>query len=125
MNLNTLPHSLRTGMDGEDKAVEYLIEHNYCIIARNWQFHHLEIDIIAENKDFIIFCEVKTRKSNSFGEPEIFVTKGKQNNIISAANNFIRKYKINKEARFDILSIIYNCNKAEIKHITNAFSPNW
>lgn len=113
------------GFQGEEQAVRYLIEHNYHILARNWQFHHLEVDIIAENDEFIVFCEVKTRKDNRYGEPETFVDKGKQKHLIAAANNFILRYEIMKEARFDIISVTRTPEGLEIRHIPDAFAPQW
>lgn len=123
--MNTLESHRSIGFHGEEEAVRHLTEHNYRIIARNWQFHHLEVDIIAENDEFIVFCEVKTRKDNRYGEPETFVDKGKQKHLIAAANNFILRYGIMKEARFDIISVIRTPEGLEVKHMPDAFAPQW
>lgn len=113
------------GFQGEEESVRYLITNGYHILARNWQFHHLEVDIIAEDQEFIIFCEVKTRKDNRYGEPETFVTRAKQKNIFAAAGAYIRYFRISKEVRFDILSVIRTPGKIEIKHLKDAFKPTW
>ena len=113
------------GYRGEEIAVEYLTAQGYRILARNWQSHHLEIDIIAEKGPFIVFFEVKQRSSLSFGAPEVFVDRQKQRRIITAANHFIQRYRIEKEARFDIIAILTTPEGNEIKQITNAFSPTW
>ena len=96
------------GNCGEEKAVEYLQSNGYTILERNWQIGHLEVDIIASNEDFLVIVEVKTRKSNTFGEPEEFVTLQKQRNLIRAAGAYITKFGITKEVRFDIVSVILN-----------------
>lgn len=114
------------GNRGEEKAVEYLQSNGYTILERNWQIGHLEVDIIASNEDFLVIVEVKTRKSNTFGEPEEFVTLQKQRNLIRAASAYITKFGITKEVRFDIVSVILNEQQSEeVKHIPDAFKPRW
>ena len=77
------------GKDGEELAAKHYIKLNYTILETNWHFGHLEVDIIAENEHTVVFCEVKTRSSNYFGEPESFVTLQKQKNIIRAAHTSV------------------------------------
>ena len=114
------------GNRGEEKAIDYLLSNGYVILERNWKIGHLEVDIIASNKDFLIIVEVKTRKSNIFGEPEEFVTLQKQRNLIRAAASYITKFGITKEVRFDIVSVILKDDQeAEIRHIPDAFKPRW
>ena len=114
------------GNRGEEKAVEYLQSNGYTILERNWQIGHLEVDIIASNEDFLVIVEVKTRKSNTFGEPEEFVTLQKQRNLIRAAAAYITKFGITKEVRFDIVSVILNDQQPkEVRHIPDAFKPRW
>ena len=119
------PSHRSIGFEGEDEAARYLREHNYRILARNWQFHHLEVDIIAENDEYIIFCEVKTRKDNRYGEPETFVDRNKQKNMFAAANHYIGRNGITKEARFDILTVIRTPESMEVRHMPDAFMPQW
>ena len=67
-----------TGQKGEEMAANYLVEKGYSILEKNWRFKNLEADIIALTSKILVIAEVKTRKSNYFGEPETFVTKQKQ-----------------------------------------------
>ncbi len=114
------------GNRGEYIAASYLESNGYKILERNWQVGHLEVDIIASTDDFLVFAEVKTRKSNTFGEPEDFVTLQKQRNLIRAAAAYIRKLGITKEVRFDILSVILNeKQEGTVRHIPDAFKPRW
>ena len=81
-----LPPHLIVGMYGEKKAAVFLKRNRYKILERNFSAHGKEIDIIAENKDFLIFCEVKTRITNDFlikkyGRPADAVNYYKQRNI--------------------------------------------
>ena len=89
-----------------------------------------EIDIIAENKDTVVFAEVKTRTENVFvkGEPRpaSAVTPDKQRSIIRAAKYYIATQKINKRIRFDVIEVFLDENKkaVRIRHLENTFNLN-
>ena len=109
------------GKYGEELAVDYLINKGYQIIERNWRSGHKEIDIIALDDTTLVIVEVKTRKSDDFGEPEIAVGKTKQRFLIWAADNYVRYKKLNVDVRFDIISIVFNDDEPEIEHFEDAF----
>lgn len=111
------------GNFGENLAKDFLVKSGYKILETNWVFKHKEIDIIARKSPFIVFVEVKTRRTNYFGEPYSFVDRKKQNFIIQAANEYIIKNDIDEEARFDIISVLYNDKTKDIRHIKDAFYP--
>ena len=71
-----------TGKKGESIAMNFLSNKGYHILATNWQSNHQEIDIIAGKDDLLVIVEVKSRKSNYFGEPEASVTRQKQKMLI-------------------------------------------
>ena len=112
-----------TGKAGEEIAVGYLRSKGYTILETNWRWGKNEIDIIAEEKDFLVIVEVKTRHSTDFGEPETFVTMQKQKLLIRAANSYINRHSVKKETRFDIVSIVLKGKNPEINHIPDAFYP--
>jgi putative endonuclease len=107
------------GRSGESRASTHLQSLGFTIRDTNWRYRRYEIDIIAENQNFIVFVEVKTRKSDTFGRPEDFVSRKKQRFIISAANEYIKLNNIEKEARFDIVAITDD----QIEYIPDAFYP--
>lgn len=111
-----------TGKTGEEMAAKYMEDKGFIVLETNWRFKNLEADIIAKIAKTLVIAEVKTRKSNYFGEPESFVTKQKQKNLIKAANEYIVRNNLDLEVRFDIISIVLNDNTA-IKHIEDAFYP--
>ena len=111
------------GKSGEEQAAEHLRNSGYTIRHRNWKSGKTEIDIVAENRDYIVFVEVKTRSSDTFLKPADAVTREKQRTIIFAADNYIRKYGVEKESRFDIITIIQKGAKSDIEHMENAFYP--
>jgi putative endonuclease len=110
-------------MAGEEVARAYLVQQGHEILETNWRFRKLEVDIITKKGQCIVFIEVKTRKNNTFGEPEVFVTRKKQNFLIAAANEYILKNQIAYEARFDIIAIVSHHNNQTVKHLEDAFYP--
>ncbi len=109
------------GNKGELFAQDFLRKKGFKILETNWRFQHKEIDIIALKDDFIVFVEVKTRQTNYFGEPFVFVDTAKQRFLVKAANEYITRFNREEEARFDIVSILYNDHKKDIQHIEDAF----
>ncbi|HAH57223.1 MAG: YraN family protein [Lentimicrobiaceae bacterium] len=111
------------GKLGEEIALGHLREKGYLIKETNWRFGKDEIDIIAEKDKFLVIVEVKTRQSNAFGEPEVFVTTQKQRFLIRATQVYLERNKIDLETRFDVISIVISGSKRNIKHIEDAFYP--
>jgi putative endonuclease len=109
------------GQKGEELAIEHLKKANYKIIAQNWSSGKNEIDIIAENNEFIVFIEVKTRKVDFQMHPVTAVNHQKQRAIIYAASTYLKRFRIDKESRFDVITVIQNQDSFEIDHIENAF----
>lgn len=111
------------GKKGEALAAAFLIKNGYKVLAKNYRFKKLELDIIAEYKNELIIVEVKTRASRYLAGPEITVTKSKQQLIIKAANQYIIENEIDLETRFDIISIILNQQETDIDHLVDAYYP--
>lgn len=113
----------KTGDQGEEIAVNYLVSHGYRILERNFSCKGGEVDIIARKDTFLIFIEVKTRRSLSYGEPQLAVTPFKQRQISKTALTWLSKKKMHDQcARFDVIAILLsNDGRHEIEHIVNAF----
>ena len=111
------------GRLGEEIAVRYLTEKGYEILERNWRNIHKEIDIIARDGKFIVIVEVKTRQTDEYGNPDIAVTRQKQQRLISAANSYILRNHLDVETRFDIISIVFKDGEPIINHIEDASLP--
>jgi len=110
------------GKIAEELAADFLVKAHYKILARNFRYLKAEIDIIAEKDDCIVIVEVKARHTDAFLEPQEAVNKKKIKLLISAANYFIEENSIDKEVRFDIISVLPNKQKTlEIHHIIDAF----
>jgi len=120
---NNMSVKKHIGQTGEEKAINYLKKNGYDILDRNFRTKYGEIDIIAKNKNEIVFIEVKTRTSvNSlFGPAEFSIDSAKQQKLTKMALQFIKlkgKDFINKPLRFDVVIVYPN----DIKIIKNAFS---
>ena len=111
----------RTGDKGEQIAVEFLIKNGYTILQRNFRSGKSEIDIIATQNDFIVFIEVKTRSEHQNNTPGDLLSHAQQNRITNAAHDYIVEKDLNLEARFDLMIIVLEQNKAKIEHIEDAF----
>ena len=109
------------GKIGEDLAVELLVNKGYRILDRNWRSGHKEIDIVAMDGDILVVVEVKTRKTNSFGDPDIAVGVLKQRLLAWAADAYIRYHNLDVNIRFDVVSIVITDKKHIIEHIEDAF----
>ena len=109
------------GKQGEDVAVDYLLQNGYEIVERNYQSQKAEIDIIARKEDWLIVVEVKTRTSIDFGNPEDFVDKRKIKLLVKAIDNYVLESDVDLEIRFDIISVIKKDNLFTIEHLKDAF----
>lgn len=96
---------IKTGGIGENLAAEFLEGKGFSVVARNFRSGRAEIDLIVRRGDWLIFVEVKTRSSDSFGEPESFVSEHQSRMIYSAAEEFIYSTGWRGHIRFDIVSV--------------------
>lgn len=109
------------GVWGEEYAVKHLQKKGFEILDRNYRFQKNEIDIIASHNEELIIVEVKTRQTAEIGEPWRAVTKSKQKQIIKVADYYVQTNQIDKNVRFDVVSIVHNSFRTEIEHIEGAF----
>jgi putative endonuclease len=112
----------KLGEEGEKIAVNYLKNKGYLVYHTNWRLGHLEIDIIAEDKNELVFIEVKTRSSVEYGMPEEAVDEEKENALITAAHYYLQTLSLEIEARFDVISVILNKDRSQLNHFVDAFS---
>ena len=96
---------MESGSIGENLAAEFLSGKGFRVVARNFRWRRAEIDLIVQRDDWLIFVEVKTRSSNSHGEPETFVNDQQRRLIYDAAEEYIFKTDWRGHVRFDIVSV--------------------
>lgn len=114
-----------TGRWGEALASKYLRERGYLISAIGYTTRFGEIDIVAENKKYIVFVEVKLRKNDKFGAAMEFVGREKQRKIITSAQLYLAENEADKQPRFDVIEVYApegtKTPSPTINHIENAF----
>jgi putative endonuclease len=111
------------GKLGEDKACEYLREHGYKIIERNFRKGYGEIDIVAIYKQTLVFIEVKTRTSNQFGTPLEAITYWKLKSLIKTAQYYKMVHRnLPESLRIDAVAVILNGDEVQSIEITKNIS---
>lgn len=111
------------GKRGEDLAAAYLESKDWLVFDRNYRFDKAEVDIVATDRNYIVFVEVKFRSDTYFGQPEDYVTPKKEANIKKAAEAWIYERRMETAVvRFDVISIVQKGNEApQITHFKDAF----
>ena len=114
------------GAWGESIAVDFYRKKRFTIEAIGFQCRFGEIDVIAKNKKYIVFCEVKLRKSNQFAEAMEYVDYYKQNRLRTTASFYLSKYPTALQPRFDVIEIYAPEGSATakpiVRHMEDAFS---
>ena len=114
-----------TGAWGEAIAAEYLRKKKYSLLSCGYRCRFGEIDIIARNRKFLVFVEVKLRKNADFAEAREFVTRSKQSRIITTAQIWLSQNECELQPRFDVIEIYapdgQQTDKPVINHLEDAF----
>ncbi len=105
------------GQIGEDYVAKLLKKKHYKILARNYQKRYGEIDIIAENKNYIAFVEVKTRHTDSMTSAAEAVNRQKQLKIIKTASMYLSENETEKFCRFDVCEVYVNADNLKVVNI--------
>ena len=113
--------NLQLGMAGEDFVCKYLEGKKCFIVKRNFKCRYGEIDIIATDKNELVFVEVKTRSSKSYGEARESINNPKKKHIKKAAEFYIMKYGLEgRFVRFDVAEVYLKNGIFFIKYIKNS-----
>ena len=110
------------GRAGEDMAAGHLRRQGYEIVERNFRCREGELDLIARKEGVLVFCEVKTRRADRWGEPSEAVGWEKQRRIRRLAAHWMGLRAPGRvEVRFDVISIIASGGTPQLTHIVDAF----
>jgi len=110
------------GKKGEELALRFLKKKGYRIIEKNYICKMGEMDIIAREKDTLVFIEVKTRTSMFFGPPQLAVNFSKQRQLSKVALNYLKEKNLGDvKARFDVVAILIGQKGEEVELIKDAF----
>lgn len=120
-----MPKSNLLGAWGEAAAADYLRKKGYRLAAANYRTRFGEIDLVAVNRKYLVFVEVKLRKNDSFAQAKEFVDAGKQERLRSAAGMYLSKYPTRLQPRFDVIEIYapegIQTEHPAINHLEDAF----
>lgn len=114
-----------TGAWGEALAAEYLKKKHFQILATGYRCRFGEIDLIARNRKYLVFAEVKLRKSDQFAQAREFVDQRKQEKLRITASLYLDQFPTELQPRFDVIEIYApegtETKSPEITHIEGAF----
>ena len=114
-----------SGAWGEALAAEYLRKNRYHILAAGYRCKFGEIDLIAQNKTYLVFVEVKLRKSGNFAKAMEYVDHRKQERIKTTALMYLSEHPTKLQPRFDVIEIYapegVATSRPEIHHMEDAF----
>ena len=114
------------GAWGEALAAEYLRKKHYKLVAAGYRSRFGEIDLIVSDRRFLVFVEVKLRKSATFAEAREFVDFRKQNRIRTTASLYLSQFPTELQPRFDVIEIYAPegtaTEKPKIIHLEDAFT---
>ncbi|MBE6565026.1 MAG: YraN family protein [Ruminococcaceae bacterium] len=124
--MNNQPDRRTVGRFAEQVAASYLAQNGYAIVCTNYTLKGGEIDIIAENDEYIVFVEVKSRDKAyvpGYGRPSLAVTEGKKRRVVQTAQLYLLKNPCEKAARIDVIEVITDREggKPKLRHYENAF----
>ncbi|MDD4733141.1 MAG: YraN family protein [Desulfovibrio sp.] len=121
--MSPIPRHLILGRSGEDAAARHLRGLGMRILHRNWSKRGLELDIICQDRDTLVFAEVKTRSPGSRGVPGQALTASKQSKLARAAALFLSERDLwAMPCRFDLLSVTPTEGSFCVEHLKNAFT---
>ena len=110
---------------GEALAAEYLRKKRYTILAYQFRCRFGEIDLIAKNRQYLVFVEVKLRKNSSFAQAREFVDLKKQARIRKTAMLYLSTHPTDLQPRFDVIEIYapegMQTQNPRIRHLEDAF----
>jgi putative endonuclease len=110
------------GTWGESLAVLHLEAHGYQVVVRNWRCPRGEIDIIVQNREEIIFVEVKTRRGKNMGSPEEALTKAKSDHLIELSKFYLAKNDLDVDWQIDLVAVEVDdqIRLLRLEHLPNA-----
>ena len=112
----------KIGRSGEIAAARHLKKNGYKILAQNFSCPVGEIDIVARDGETIVFVEVKTRRSMSYGSGRLAITPQKKKKISMTALFYLKANRqMDQPGRFDVITVQTGGRGQEIDHIQNAF----
>ena len=109
-----------SGAQAEDLACAHLERAGLKLLARNFRHPQGEIDLVMEDRDTLVFVEVRYRRSNTFGTPAETVGRHKQARLRAAAGHYLVKHAVDRICRFDVVAV--SNNEPRVEWLRDAFT---
>lgn len=114
--MSYLKNKVQKGQEAEAKALNFLQEKGYELLAQNYRFQKGEIDLIVKKENLLVFVEVRSLQSANFGFPEQTISEKKKQLLRKTAENFVFENHWQKNFRFDVIAILGK----QIEHFEDA-----
>jgi len=125
LRLRCISPDLASGRRGEDLAHRLLRRQGMTVVARNYRppSGHGEIDLVAWDRDTLVFVEVKTRATEEYGAPDRAIDSDKQEALAAAARDYTRRAGVAWDrVRFDVVNVVLSA-APKVSYIQDAFRP--
>jgi putative endonuclease len=114
------------GKLGERIAERWLVERGWRVLAKRYRSGHRDLDLIVERGGAVAFVEVKARRGAEFGHPIEAVNWRKQRELVRSARVWISRFGSPEHTyRFDVVGVLIEGERAQVRHVENAFSLPW
>jgi putative endonuclease len=119
-----MPQRRRLGNFGEAAAAAHLTRQGYTLLARQWRCSAGEIDLVAQQRDVLVFVEVRTRRGGAYGSPEESITAAKQARLVALAYAYLAAHELGDAQpwRIDVIAIEVDGRGriSRLEHLPNA-----
>lgn len=119
---SSAPHLLR-GRQAEEAALDHLRRLGFKLVARNFRCRHGELDLVMEDKETLVFVEVRYRRSDKFGSAEESIDGRKRRRIVNAASYYLAANRLDRAVRFDVVAFASGSAGPRLTWIRDAFRP--
>lgn len=110
------------GARGEEAAARLLAKRGLRVLARNWRHGGLELDIVCDDRDTLVFVEVKTRAAGGPARPDEALTPAKRGKLVRAARQYLAAHDAwDRPCRFDLVCVVHDGATLTLEHYPHAF----
>jgi putative endonuclease len=113
------------GGEAESLAIEHLERTGYRIRDRNVNYRRGELDVVAEKGDLLVIVEVRMKSHDAMGDPSETVMYEKQRRVVLATMKYLQEERLERDIRFDVISVVGQGRNATVEHIENAFDAGF
>jgi len=118
------PSHLTAGQRAEESALAYLQQQGFRLVERNYRCRLGEIDLVMEDRDRLVFVEVRYRASGRYGGALESIDRRKRARLVAAASHYLASKRIDRAARFDVVALSPGSGGLTVQWIKDAFQAS-